>query len=109
MICYPHPFYKGQNQDLSLAMGVNTLGRVEVELGGWVVKSYAGAVKKGKAITNCFDLPLTPSQTPCCEQPDRQAGWHNLWDYRGSQQILKTINERVIINFRDKNDVFLFL
>ena len=72
MKCYPHPFYKGQNQDLSLAMGVNTLGRVEVELGGWVVKSYAGAVKKGKAITNCFDLPLTPSQTPCCEQPDRQ-------------------------------------
>ena len=72
MICYPHPFYKGQNQDLSLAMGVNTLGRVEVELGGWVVKSYAGAVKKGKAITNCFDLPLTPSQTPSCKQPDRQ-------------------------------------
>ena len=66
MICYPHPFWKRQNQDLSLAMGVNTLGRVEVELGGWVVKSYAGAVKKGKAITNCFDLPLTPSQTPCC-------------------------------------------
>ena len=53
-------------------MGVNTLGRVEVELGGWVVKSYAVAVKKGKAITNCFDLPLTPSQTPCCKQPDRQ-------------------------------------
>ena len=30
----------------------------------------------------------------------------NLSSYRGSQQILKTINERVIINFRDKSDVF---
>ena len=33
------------------------------------------------------------------------AGWHNMWGYRGSQQILKSYRWRVIIHFRNKNAV----
>ena len=34
-----------------------------------------------------------------------EAGWHNLWGYRWTQEILKSYRKRVIIDFRNKNVV----